>query len=95
MPVTWNFYAGRRIKKLEDWFRLNNITTYEEFLSQLNLNDVIPPPESEIKEYLVGEFTPKQEVKPPAVKPQQTDNKKGEDWSWAQAEGHLIEISGD
>ena len=97
MPVSWSFYAGRRIKKLEDWFRLNNIATYEEFLSHINVNDVIPPPESEIKEYLIGEPTLKQEAKsaPTESKPQQRDSKDGEDWSWARADGHLIEIDGD
>ncbi len=101
MPVSWDFYVGRRIKNLEAWFRLNNITTYDEFLSHVNVNDVVPPPESEIKEYLEGKPTPKQEVKqevkalPPSQKPQQNPNKEGEDWSWAETESNLIEISGD
>jgi len=54
MPVSWDFFAKRRLKNRDGvraWAVAHGVTSYEDLIEALNLDDVLPP-SRELVEFL-------------------------------------------
>ena len=67
MPLLWKDYVGIRGINQEEYFRSHDIKTYEQLVSRINKGDVVPPPLSEVEQFLVKEEKTVEVSKPPPV----------------------------
>ena len=52
MPVSWDFFAKRRLKNrdgIKAWAEAQDVTSYEKLLEALNLDDVLPPSKDQVE----------------------------------------------
>ena len=52
MPVSWDYFAKRRLKNrdgIRAWAESHGVTSYEELLEALNLDDVSPPSKDQVE----------------------------------------------